>query len=73
MSVMLAEWRRIVNHLGLLRTDRSQRGPSWRLSGERRDQTVGQASELAAGIMSVPNRRTSHGRGELALHGLAIP
>jgi hypothetical protein len=48
---MLAERRRIVNRSSLLRTDRSQFGPSWRLSGECRDQTVDQASELAAGIM----------------------
>ena len=45
---MLAERRRIVNRSGPLRTDRSQFGPSKRLSGERRDQTVDQASELAA-------------------------
>jgi hypothetical protein len=48
---MLSERRRIVNCSSLLRTDRSKFGPSWRLSGERRDQTVDQASELAAGIV----------------------
>jgi hypothetical protein len=51
MPGMLSERRRIVNCSSLLRTDRSKYGPSWRLSGERRDQTVDQASELAAGIV----------------------
>jgi hypothetical protein len=48
MPGMLTERRRIVNSSSLLRTNRSQFGPSKRLSGERRDQTVDQASELAA-------------------------
>jgi hypothetical protein len=48
---MLPERRRTVNHSTLLRTDRSQPDPGQELSGERRDQTVDQASELAAGIV----------------------
>jgi hypothetical protein len=45
---MLPERRRTVNHSTLLRTDRSQPDPGQELSGERRDQTVDQASELVA-------------------------
>jgi hypothetical protein len=51
MPGILTERRQIVNCSSFLRTDRSQFGPSWRLSGERRDQTVDQASDLAAGIV----------------------
>jgi len=52
MPGILTERRQIVNHSSLLRTDRSKLGTSWPLSGERRNQTVDQASELAAGSWS---------------------
>jgi hypothetical protein len=55
MPGILTERRQIVNHSSLLRTDRSQPDPGQELSGERRDQTVDQASELAAGSWSAPS------------------
>jgi hypothetical protein len=48
---MVAERRRIVNRLGLPTNESFATRTSRRLSGERRDQTVDQASELAAGIV----------------------
>jgi hypothetical protein len=51
MPGILTERQRIVNRSHLLRTDRLRSGLGGRPLSERREQTVDQAGELAAGIV----------------------
>jgi len=51
MQGILDQRQRIVNCWSLLRTNRWQSGGAGALAGHRRDQTVDEAGELAAGIV----------------------
>jgi hypothetical protein len=68
MSGILTERRRIVNRFRLLRTDRSHLRVGWGLPGERRDQTVNQASKLKQSRRTDPRetlRRRFNGQLQL--------